>query len=36
MRDTLRAAGRLRETDAPEESKEKLLRAFRQWKRGLP
>ena len=36
MRETLRAAGRLRESDVPEESKEKLLRAFRQWKRGLP
>src|SRR5207237_719531 len=36
MRDTLRAAGRLRESDVPENAKEKLLRAFRQWKRGIP
>jgi Putative zinc-finger len=36
MRDTLRLSGRLTERDLPSEGKDELLRAFRDWKRGLP
>jgi Putative zinc-finger len=34
MRITVAAAGRVREEDVPPEAREKLLRAFRDWKRS--
>jgi hypothetical protein len=36
MRDTLRVAGRLGAEGVPADAKDELLRAFRNWKRGLP
>jgi anti-sigma factor RsiW len=36
MRQVIRVAGRLRETDIPHEARDVLLRAFRGWKRKGP
>jgi hypothetical protein len=36
MRDTLKATGRLRVEDLPAEGQERVLAAFRAWRKGQP
>ena len=36
MRDAMKVTGRLAEEDLPAEGQERVLAAFRHWKRGLP